>query len=71
MKKLFAVVVLVSAAAIACGSKKPSTTPTAPSETGATGGAAYGGATYAGGVHGVHKDAPPAGKDTPDPSAPR
>jgi hypothetical protein len=68
MKKLFAVVVLVSAAAIACGSKKPSTTPRTPIETGATGGAAYGGAAYAGGVH---KDAPPAGEATPNPCAPR
>lgn len=71
MKKLFAVL-LVSAAAVACGSKKASTTPAGKGPetgaTGATGGAAYGGAAYAGGGH---KGAPPAGKDAPDPSAPR
>jgi hypothetical protein len=70
MKKTFAVVLLVSAATVACGGKKASTTPAgkAPMESGSTGGAAYGGAAYAGGVH---KDAPPAGKDTPNPCAPK
>ena len=67
MKKMFVLVLLMSAAAVACGSKKASTTPKAPMETGATGGAAYGGAADAG----AKKDAPPAGKDTPNPCAPK
>jgi hypothetical protein len=68
MKKMFAAVALVSAAAVACGSKKATTTPAQPMETGATGGAAYGGAAHAGAVP---KDSPPAGKGTPNPCAPK
>jgi hypothetical protein len=67
MKKLFVVVVLVSGAAVACGSKKANTTPAGKAmETNPTGGAAYGGAAYGG-----HKDAAPAGKDTANPCAPK
>jgi len=64
MKKMFAVVLLVSAALVACSGKKASTTPTDKSSQemkgDATGGAAYGGAAYGG-----HKPAGPTGKGTP------
>ena len=66
MMKTF-VVLLLSAAAVACSSKKPSTTPAQPMESGATGGAAYGGAAYAGGAH----KAPPPATDAPNPAAPK
>jgi hypothetical protein len=72
MKKMFAVVLLVSATMVACGGgKKSSTTPqdkTSPEMNGGTGGAAYGGATYGG-----HKPAvgPAAGKDAANPCAPK
>lgn len=60
MKKLFAVMLLASAAVLACQNKKPSTTPPTDQslerKEGATGGATYGG----------HKpDAPP--RDAPAP----
>ena len=45
MKKMFAAVILASAALTACGSKKADTTPqghTSPETGGATGGATYG-----------------------------
>jgi hypothetical protein len=46
---------------------KANTTPTGKAmETNPTGGAAYGGAAYGG-----HKDATPAGKDPPNPCAPK
>jgi hypothetical protein len=64
-RKMFAIVVLVSAAVAGCHNKKPAPTPpverTSP-ETGATGGAAYGG---------QKTDAPPADNDAPKPDAPK
>lgn len=53
---------LLLASAACGGGKKAATTPTGdkPAETGATGGAAYGGQT-----------APAAGKDAPNPCAPK
>jgi hypothetical protein len=73
MKKMYRAVLLVSAA-VACGNKNASTTPVgkAPMENSgsSTGGAAYGGATY-GAARGDHNKNAPAGKDTPNPCAPR
>jgi hypothetical protein len=68
MKKMFVGVLLASAALVACGSKKASTTPStqAPQEQeldktgGSTGGATYGG-----------KAAEPTSKGTPNPCAPK
>jgi hypothetical protein len=66
MKKLFAVVLLASAAIAGCGAKKESTTPsnkdkaTLEKKDDATGGQSYGGHAAA-----------PAGKDTPNPCAAR
>ena len=58
MRKMFAIVVLLSAIVAGCHSKKPPAPPVekASPETGATGGAAYGG---------QKTDAPPADKDAP------
>jgi hypothetical protein len=63
MKKIFAVLLLASATAFACGGKKASTTPsTTDKASPETKGDATGGAMYGG-----HKDAAPTGKDTPNP----
>lgn len=63
MKKMFAIVLLASAAVVACSGKKANTTPTdkAPQEMNGdpNGGAAYGG----------QKAVSPDGKDTPNPCA--
>jgi hypothetical protein len=64
MKTMFVGVLLASAALVACGSKKASTTPSTqgPQEQdqGQTGGATYGG-----------KAAEPTSKGTPNPCAPK
>ena len=63
MKKIFAVLLLASAMAFACGGKKASTTPsTTEKSSPETKGDAAGGAAYGG-----HKDAAPTGKATPNP----
>jgi len=71
MKKTFAVL-LAAAVAVACGGKKASTTPAGkPMETNPTGGDPYGGDAYGGRGRGHGKAVPPAGKDTPNPCAPK
>lgn len=74
MKKMFVAVLLASAAVMACGSKKASTTPSSQAPQGGQGqgpgqgmnGDAMGGTTYGG-----NKTTAPAGKDTPNPCAPK
>jgi hypothetical protein len=69
MKKMFAMVLLVSATVVACSGKQASTTPTNKTQAQETngdpnGGAAYGGATYGG------KAAKPAPKSAANPCSP-
>ena len=65
MKKMFVGVLLASAAIVACGSKKASTTPQDKAPQKMTG-SATGGATYGGSAA-----QPPTAKGTPNPCAPK